>query len=191
MKLQNLYKKKPLVDYIIYASVLVGGIIIDQLTKWLTVKLMDLHEHIPVIRMGDLTLASFFHIQNDGAAFGMLDNARWVFNTVSIISVTVMLGFLFLGYMETRLSGIALSLMISGGIGNMINRIADGYVVDMIHLDVFNHSKLFASMNTVFNAADVFVCIGGVLLMLSLILEMIADAKKQKLAKSSESEDKK
>ena len=191
MKLQDLYKKKTLIDYIIYASVLVGGVLIDQLSKWLTVKFMDLHEHIPVIKFGDLTVASFYHIRNDGAAFGMLDDARWVFNTVSIVAVIVMLSMLFLGHMETKLSGIALSMMISGGIGNMIDRFSIGYVVDMIHLDIFNHSRLFASVNTVFNVADSFVCIGGALLVLGLTIEMIAEIKKEKLAKSSEKEDNK
>ena len=191
MKLQDLYKKKSLVDYIIYASVLVGGVIFDQITKWLTVRNMYLYEHIPVIKLGDTTLASFFYIRNDGAAFGMLDNAPWVFNTISTIAVIGMLAFLFLGHMETKLSGIGLSMMISGGIGNMIDRVSLGYVVDMIHLDLFNKIKMFASINTVFNVADSFVCIGAAVLVLGLVLEMIAEVKKEKLAKSSSKENKK
>ena len=190
MKLKDLYKKKTLVDYIIYVSVLVGGIIFDQLTKWLTVRNMALYEHIPVIKSGDLIWASFYHIRNDGAAFGMMDNAPWVFNTVSTVAILGMLAFLFLGQMETKLSGIGLSMMISGGIGNMIDRTALGYVVDMIHLDIFNETRLFASVNTVFNVADSFVCIGAAALVLGLVLEMIEEAKKEKAAKSSPKEDK-
>ena len=186
MKLQDLYKKKTPVDYIIYLSVLVGGIIFDQLTKWLTVKNMELYEHMPVIKTGELVWASFLHIRNDGAAFGMMDNAPWVFNTISTVAILGMTAFLFLGHMETKLSGIGLSMMISGGIGNMIDRVALGYVVDMIHLDIFNETKLFASVNTVFNVADSFVCIGAAALVLGLILEMIAEAKKGKLAKSTD-----
>ena len=189
MKLQDLYKKKTLVDYIIYASVLVGGILFDQLTKWLTVKNMDLYEHIPVIKSGDLVWASFLHIRNDGAAFGMMDNAPWVFNTISTVAIIGMTAFLFLGHMDTKLSGIGLSMMISGGIGNMIDRTALGYVVDMIHLDIFNETRLFASVNTVFNVADSFVCIGAGLLILGLVLEMIAEVKKEKGAKSPSTED--
>ena len=189
MKLKDLYKKKTLVDYIIYASVLVGGILFDQLTKWLTVKNMALHEHIPVIKTGELVWASFLHIRNDGAAFGMMDNAPWVFNTVSTVAILGMAAFLFLGHMDSKLSGIGLSMMISGGIGNMIDRTALGYVVDMIHLDIFNETRLFASVNTVFNVADAFVCIGAGVLVLGLVLEMIAETKKGKANKSAHTED--
>ena len=189
MKLKDLYKKKTLVDYIIYASVLVGGILFDQLTKWLTVKNMALHEHIPVIKTGELVWASFLHIRNDGAAFGMMDNAPWVFNTVSTVAILGMTAFLFLGHMDSKLSGIGLSMMISGGIGNMIDRTALGYVVDMIHLDIFNETQLFASVNTVFNVADAFVCIGAGVLVLGLVLELIAETKKEKANKSAHTED--
>ena len=189
MKLKDLYKKKTLVDYIIYASVLVGGILFDQLTKWLTVKNMALHEHIPVIKTGEIVWASFLHIRNDGAAFGMMDNAPWVFNTVSTVAILGMTAFLFLGHMDSKLSGIGLSMMISGGIGNMIDRTALGYVVDMIHLDIFNETQLFASVNTVFNVADAFVCIGAGVLVLGLVLEMIAETKKGKANKSAHTED--
>lgn len=189
MKLKDLYKKKTLVDYIIYASVLVGGILFDQLTKWLTVKNMALHEHIPVIKTGELVWASFLHIRNDGAAFGMMDNAPWVFNTISTVAILGMTAFLFLGHMDSKLSGIGLSMMISGGIGNMIDRTALGYVVDMIHLDIFNETRLFASVNTVFNVADAFVCIGAGVLVLGLVLEMIAETKKGKANKSAHTED--
>lgn len=186
MKLQDLYKKKPLIDYIIYVCVLAGGIIIDQISKWLTVKNMALHEHISVIKFGDFNVASFLHIRNYGAAFGMLSEKPWVFNVISTVAIIAMLAFLFLGQMESRLSGIALSMMISGGIGNMIDRISLGYVVDMIYFDMFD----FLGINTVFNGADSFVCVGAALLVLALILEMKEEIKKERLKKASSGEDK-
>ena len=150
---------------------------------------MELWEHIPVIKFGDLTAASFLYIRNDGAAFGMLDSAPWVFNTVSTVALVAMLAFLFLGHAESKLSGIAIGMMISGGIGNMIDRVALGYVVDMIHLEIFNETSLFASINTVFNVADSFVCIGAVLLVVALVLEMVNEMKKKKLANPSDTDD--
>ena len=177
MKLKDLFKKKTLADYIIYVSVIAAGIFIDQLTKWIVVENMFLHEHIPVIQFGRTVVASFYHTRNDGAAFGMLDNAPWIFNTVSAIAIVVMLAYLFLGHTETKLSGIALSMLVSGGIGNMIDRISLHYVVDFIYLDIINFA--------VFNGADSFVCVGAGLLILALILEMKEEAKKEKLQKEA------
>lgn len=175
MKLQDLFKKKSIEDYVTYVLILVGGIVIDQLTKLIVVKNMALHEHIPVIKFGDTVIASLYHTRNDGAAFGMLDSAPWVFNTVSTVAIIAMLAYLFLGHAQSKLSGIALAMLISGGIGNMIDRIALKYVVDFIYLDVINFA--------VFNGADSFVCIGAGLLVLALILEMKEEMKKEKAKK--------
>lgn len=179
MKLQDLckklYKKKTLADYVIYVSILLAGILVDQLTKWLVVENMYMHEHIPVIKFGDTIIASLYRTTNDGAAFGMLDNAPWVFNTISTVAIIVMLAYLFLGHADSKLSGIAFSMLISGGIGNMIDRISLHYVVDFIYFDIINFA--------VFNGADSFVCVGAGLLVLALILEMKEEVKKEKLVK--------
>ena len=179
MKLQdlckNIYKKKTLTDYIIYVSILIVGIVIDQLTKWLVVQNMEMYEHIPVIRIGDTIIASLLRTTNDGAAFGILDNAPWVFNTVSTIAIISLLAYLFLGHADSKLTGIALSMLISGGIGNMIDRLSLHYVVDFIYFDIIDFA--------VFNGADSFVCVGAGLLVLALILEMKEEMKKEKLAK--------
>lgn len=177
MKLQDLFKKKTIADYIIYVAVIAAGILIDQFTKWLVVKNMYLKEHIPVIKIGDTVIASLYHTTNDGAAFGSFSEHPWVFNSISIVAIVAMLGYLFLGHAETKLAGIALSMLVSGGIGNMIDRISLHYVVDFIYLDIINFA--------VFNGADSFVCIGAGLLILALILEMKEEAKKEKLAKEA------
>ena len=176
MKLQDLFKKKTLVDYIIYASVLVGGIIIDQITKLLAVKYLMPIGSVPLIKIGDVQVLNLTYVENRGAAFGMLKDAPWVFNTISVIAIIAMLGFLFLGHAETKLTGIALSMMVSGGIGNMIDRTMLHYVVDFIDFRLINFA--------VFNGADSFVCVGAGLLVLALILEMKKEVANEKLAKS-------
>ena len=180
MKLQDLFKKRSRIDYIIYVAVIVAGIVIDQLTKWIVVKNMALYEEIPVIRFGKVEVVNLLYTTNDGAAFGMLDNARWIFITISTIAILVMLGYLFLGHAESRLSGIALAMLISGGIGNMIDRIALGEVIDFIYFKIIKFA--------IFNGADSFVCIGAGLLVLALLLEMKAEIKKEKLKKSHASD---
>ena len=176
MKLQDLFKKKTLRDYIVYVSILLGGIILDQLTKWLAVKYLIPVGSVPLIRFGEVQVLNLTYVENTGAAFGMLKNAPWVFNTVSVVAIVVMLGYLFLGHAESKLSGIALAMLVSGGIGNMIDRATLHYVVDFIDFRLINFA--------VFNGADSFVCVGAGLLVLALVLEMKEEARKLQEAKS-------
>ena len=172
MELQDLFKKKTLADYITYVSILVGGVIIDQLTKWLAVKYLMPIDTVPLIRFGDVQVLNLTYLENRGAAFGMLKNAPWVFNTISVVAIVVMLAYLFLGHAQSKLSGIAFAMLISGGIGNMIDRATLHYVVDFIDFRLINFA--------VFNGADSFVCVGAGLLILALILEMKEEAKAEK-----------
>lgn len=181
MKLQDLFKKRTLTDYIIYVSILVGGIIIDQITKLLAVKYLIPVGSVPLIKIGDVQVLNLTYVENTGAAFGMLKGAPWVFNTVSTVAIIAMLAYLFLGHAESKLSGIALSMLISGGIGNMIDRISLHYVVDFIDFRLINFA--------VFNGADSFVCVGAGLLVLALILEMKEEIKKESLAKAEANSD--
>ena len=183
MNLQDLFKKKTLSDYIIYASILLGGIIIDQFTKWLAVKYLIPVGSVPLIKFGDVQVLNLTYVENTGAAFGMLKNAPWVFNTVSVVAIIVMLGYLFLGHAQTKLTGISLAMLVSGGLGNMIDRATLHYVVDFIDFRLINFA--------VFNGADAFVCVGAGMLVLALILEMKEEAKKlaeQKASTGSEGE---
>ena len=91
---------------------------------------------------------------------------------VSSIAIIGMLFYLYSGLTPGRLYEISLSMIISGGIGNMIDRVALGYVVDMIDFRIINFA--------VFNAADSFVCVGAGLLVLALILDIVKDTKKKK-----------
>ena len=171
----KLFIKRSVKEYVIYAAVTVIGIILDQLTKLLAALYLKGGDAVTVIP----GVVQLRYVENRGAAFGMLDNAPWIFNTVSIIAIAAMVAFLFSGHAESKLSGIALSMMISGGIGNMIDRIRFRYVVDMIYLDMFD----FTGINTIFNGADSFVCIGAGLLILALILEMKEEIKREKSKK--------
>ena len=180
MNLKDLYKKKTLSDYITYVSILVAGIVIDQITKLLAVKYLIPVGSVPLIKFGNVQVLNFTYVENTGAAFGMLKNAPWVFNSISTVAILAMLAYLALGQAESKLSGIALSMLVSGGIGNMIDRISLHYVVDFIDFRLINFA--------VFNGADTFVCVGAGLLVLALILEMKEEMKKGKAKKAAKSE---
>ena len=95
-----------------------------------------------------------------------------VLSTVAIIGI---LAYMFWKKPQDKLMLAALILIVSGGIGNMIDRIALGYVIDFLDFCAFPKIWMW-----VFNVADSFVCIGAGLLILWLVLDMIRDYKKEK-----------
>ena len=156
---------------IISVALMLVGVGLDQLTKYLVVVNMELYESISVIP----GIFNFTYIQNDGAAFGMLDDQRWIFLVLSSVAIVGILGYMFWKKPQDKLLLSALILIVSGGIGNMIDRIALGYVIDFIDFCAFPNLWKW-----VFNVADSFVCIGAGMMILWLILDMIKDYKKEK-----------
>ncbi len=176
----KIYTPKRRIDYIIYTSVILAGILLDQLTKFLVFKFMTLGQSIPLIK-------DFLHITyqtNDGAAFGMMDNPgqRWIFMSLSIIAILIFAVYLYLGNADSMLSAIALGMIISGGIGNMIDRLGFGFYVNPKTGmgEVIDFIDFCGIWNAIFNGADSFVCVGAALLILALILEMVKESKAEK-----------
>ena len=165
-------KLKP-IYYIVFTAVIIGGIVLDQLSKLLAVKLLAPIGSVPLWE-GVLHLT---YVENRGAAFGMLAEHRWVFMSISTIAIIAIALYLYSGRNTSKLYTSALMLIVSGGIGNMIDRIALGYVVDFIDFALIDFA--------VFNIADSLVCIGAGLLILSLVLDIIKEAKLEKAKRDS------
>lgn len=168
MELKKLVKKRSVSDYILYTSLIISGIALDQLTKFLAVKYLMPIDTFPIIE-GVIHLT---YVENTGAAFGMLKNAPWLFNTVSVVTVIAMSLYLYLGHAENKLYAVASAMVISGGIGNMIDRVSLKYVVDFIDFRLINFA--------VFNGADSFICVGAGLLILALVIDIIKEYRKEK-----------
>ena len=165
---KKLYKKKPVTELLLYTFIIAFGIALDRITKALTVSFLKPVGSFPIIQ----DVIHFTYATNDGCAFGMLDNAPWIFNTVSIVTVVFVSLYLYLGHSQNRLYSISLSMIAAGGIGNLIDRLSLGYVVDFIDVTIINFA--------IFNVADCLVCIGAGLVMLALILDIIKEAKEEK-----------
>lgn len=136
-------------------AVLVG---IDQLTKYLVTSNMQLGQSIPVI---DGVFELLYH-RNPGAAFGILPNQRWIFITFTFIVMVVILVILMSGkFRKYKLANVAGVLILAGGIGNMIDRLAYGYVVDFLYVKLINFP--------IFNFADCCVVIGAALLLVAFL----------------------
>ena len=157
--------------YAIYTAVILGGVLLDQLTKWLVAHYMQLYESRPLLP-GILEL---YYITNKGAAWGMLADARWIFMLISTVMILALLPFLYLGLCDGWMQGVAVAMIISGGIGNMIDRLGRGEVVDFLH-------TCFMDFPT-FNVADSLVCVGAALLVLALLIEIVREYQRTKAAK--------
>lgn len=157
-------------EYGLYIAIVAIGIALDQLTKWLAVVFLKSVSTVPIIK-GVLHLT---YLENTGAAFGIFNKPeqRWIFLTVSTVAILAMVFYLFSGLCEGKLAGVALAMLISGGIGNMIDRLLMGYVVDFIDFRLIHFA--------IFNGADTFVCVGAGLLVLALIFDMIDERKERR-----------
>jgi signal peptidase II len=178
-------KKKPK-DYILYSAIILVGIILDQLTKFLVTKYMTLYQSIPLIK-------GFLHLTyttNDGAAFGMMDGQRWVFIVVSTLAIVSFIAYLYLGHADNMLYAISLSMVISGGIGNMIDRLGFGFYVNPNTGlgEVVDFIDFCGIWDAIFNGADSFVCVGAGLLILALVIDLKKEYELEKAKKSAAAE---
>jgi signal peptidase II len=152
-----------------WLAIIAVTVFLDQITKYLTIFYLKPIDTFPIIE----NVIHFTYVENTGAAFGMMKDARWVFMIVSTVAIVGILFYMIRKKPQSTMEGISLSLIVGGGIGNMIDRILLGYVVDMIDFRLINFA--------VFNVADSFVCIGAGLMILYLILDMVKEAKAEKL----------
>jgi len=145
----------------IYYVIALFVIAIDQISKWLIVKNMELGTSIPII---DNVLYITSH-RNRGAAWGILENKMWFFYIITVVFV-VFIVFYMKKYAKTdKLLGISLGLILGGAIGNFIDRVFRQEVVDFIHVYIFSYNY------PVFNIADSALCIGVVLIIIQTVLE--------------------
>lgn len=113
-------------------------------------------------------LVNFTYVKNDGAAWGMLDNARWVFMTLSTLAMLAIVYVLIKYRKRHVMLEIGLAFVLGGGIGNMIDRVVYGSVTDFLHFT----SESFPILNRsfpVFNVADIFVTVGAFVLIAYLL----------------------
>ena len=147
-------------SYILCTLCIIAVIVLDQITKFIAVKYLMPISSVPIIQ----DVLHLTYVENRGAAFGMLQNHRWVFMVLSTLVMVVILAVMFKykRYLHPiMLTGLC--FVVGGGIGNMIDRTINGYVVDFVDFTLINFA--------VFNIADTFICIGVGLLILDIILK--------------------
>ena len=134
-------------------------IALDQAVKWYVVKEIPLggkRSFIPKV-------VSLTYLKNSGAAFSMLENQQWFFTIITIIAMGAAFVYLYRHIKGSLWLLLGLTLIISGGIGNFIDRVRQGFVVDMFHLDFMNFA--------IFNVADIYLTVGVGLLLIHILRE--------------------
>lgn len=154
-------------------AIILGSVALDQLTKWLAVEFLQGQPSFPIWQ--DVLHLTF--AKNEGAAFGMLSDHRWVFMLFSTVAIVGLLVYLFRFRPKSRYVQITLAMIVGGGIGNMIDRIALGYVVDFIDFTLINFA--------IFNVADSFVTVGAFMLMGYLIVDTVREFKAERAQKEA------
>lgn len=158
------------IKLLILTLVGIAVVVFDQITKIICLKNMELSQSVEVIP----GVLNFTYIQNKGAAFGSLSESRWVFMIASVLLIVAIVAYVLYDKTLKNSMVICLSMIAGGGVGNMIDRIAYGYVVDFIDV------KFLSFWKWIFNVADSFVCVGAALLLLIILIYEIKEKKEKK-----------
>ena len=133
--------------YAILAAVLVA---VDQIVKYLVMTSIGFGEHVPFIPY----ILELTYVENTGAAFSIFSKHTWALALVSLVMSAVLALALWKGLFKHPFGKLALTLLLAGAVGNLIDRACRGYVVDMFNV-------LFMRF-AVFNVADICVVVGGI-----------------------------
>mgnify|MGYP000972175025 FL=1 len=134
-------------------------IVLDQLVKWAIVsniKLGEVKSFIP-------SIMSLTYLQNTGAAFSILENQQWLFTIITLLVIGGAIWYLIKNIKGSFWLISGLTLIIAGGLGNFIDRLRQGFVVDMFQVDFINFA--------VFNVADTYLTFGVLIMLLVIIKE--------------------
>ena len=134
-------------------------IVLDQLVKWAIVsniKIGEVKGFIP-------SIMSLTYLQNTGAAFSILENQQWLFTIITLLVIGGAIWYLIKNIKGSFWLISGLTLIIAGGLGNYIDRLRQGFVVDMFQVDFINFA--------VFNVADTYLTFGVLIMLLVIIKE--------------------
>lgn len=145
-------------SFFLFALLAAGIVAVDQITKSLVVARIPLGGHVQAIP----GLFSLTHVRNTGAAFSSFEGAQWLFILIFLLFTLALVYEYFKKRLPfTRFERLCIAAVYAGGLGNMIDRLRFGYVVDMIATDFISFP--------IFNVADCFITCGCIGLMIHLI----------------------
>lgn len=147
-----------------FSLIVLAGLLVDQVTKLYIHGSMSLHQSIPVLD----GLFNITYLRNKGAAFSFLSQVSWripFFIAVTLVAAVVILVALRRLREDQRLAQTALAMIFSGALGNLIDRVRLGEVIDFLDVYWRNHHW------PAFNVADSLICVGVALVALDMLRE--------------------
>lgn len=159
---------------LVLSMVLLIGL--DQVVKYWAAVSLQPKGNMDFISIGKYDILDLTYVENDGAIFGSMSGQRWFL--IGFTSIILLIGiFLLIKFAKrSKCLSIALALFISGGIGNLIDRIRLGYVIDMFDIQLFKFA--------VFNVADICVVFSEILLFIYILFIEPKAKKKKELLKT-------
>ncbi len=158
-----------------------ASVVADQFTKWLAVTYVKPVSTIPIIKFGETQWVNFTYCENTGMSFSLLEGQRVLLIGLPIILIAIVEYLIFSGRIESKAMKIALAFLAGGGLGNLIDRIFLGYVVDFIDFRIINFA--------IFNFADICAVLGGFAFAIMMIIAEYKEEKKKKEEENKAAED--
>ena len=129
-------------------------VIIDIVSKLVISNLMDVYDSIVVIK----NFFNITYVHNTGAAWSLFAGRTWLLVIVSLIIISFIIFYIYKNKPKNRYEKIGYSLVLGGAIGNFIDRIVYGYVIDFLDFNIFGYDY------PIFNLADTFIVVGVIIL---------------------------
>lgn len=149
---------------------------VDQVIKIAVNGGIELGEVIEVIKFGEVKIFSLTHIRNSGAAWSIMEGKTWFLIALPIVVCMIGLVYMYKIRNGSKLELISLAMLVAGGVGNLIDRVSMGEVIDYIKFEPVNFP--------IFNFADICVVIGAILFCVSIFITDVVKEKQQKQAES-------
>lgn len=145
----------------LYIIAVLVMIVLDQVVKYWALTSLQAQHTIPLIE----NVFHLTYVENRGAAFSLLAqfDSRWIFVALAVIITIVIFIVLRIDYIQTALGRWSLVLVAAGALGNAIDRVIHGFVVDLFDFRLIHFP--------VFNVADIFICVGGVLFVIYFMFQ--------------------
>lgn len=131
-------------------------LVIDFVSKIIVNNFMNVHDSIPVIK--DFFSISYF--RNTGGAWSILNNHTWLLTVVSFVIIGFLIYYVYKNKPKNKLEMVGYSMILGGSVGNFLDRIIYGYVIDFLDFNIFRYNF------PIFNFADTFIVLGVIFLVI-------------------------